>query len=318
MRYFLTLSLVIVAFSAALVAFPNHSGEMLKVGYAASNGSTLPLLTNASTINSGLFSTRSWSTEKHVYSMSGVPSNGTLVEIQNAVLSSVYNGAASQDCNDSSDTPARPSGSWCDSVADANDGTGNVHVEIDQVYKYLGIAPADWPASGATVDIAGYTFYDGEGGGSPTNPVPGGWEIHPVTEWVLSGSSSRFILTVSSGSGGSTIPGPGSYSVASGSTVLVSASPLSSYSFTGFSVDGHVSMANPVTVTMNSNHAVSATFVTNGPLPSGQGSCLLCLRNPLNLEVLGASAFLTGLGLAFAKARMSNPRNKTPDLRDTG
>src|SRR5439155_1672261 len=59
-----------------------------------------PILTTISAINSGTYSTRDWVTQKHMYSSSGVPSAGTLVEIKNAVLSNVANGAASGDCND--------------------------------------------------------------------------------------------------------------------------------------------------------------------------------------------------------------------------
>ncbi len=230
-------------------------------------GGSQPVQTTAAVINSGIYPTRDWLTQKHTYSSTGVPSSGTLVEIKNAVLSSVANGASSGDCNDSRDTPPAPSGTWCDSTADASDGTGTVHVEIDQVYKYLGIAPADWPSNGATVDIIGYTFMDGEGGGTS-------WEIHPVTAWSLSGSSSgMFTLTVSAGSGGSTSPAPGSYSEASGSVVTVTAVPSSGYTFNGFTLDGVVSASNPILVTMNANHAVSASFSQSVSTTGNFGSC---------------------------------------------
>src|SRR5881296_1690439 len=230
-------------------------------------GGSQPVQTTAAVINSGIYPTRDWLTQKHTYSSTGVPSSGTLVEIKNAVLSSVANGASSGDCNDSRDTPPAPSGTWCDSTAYANDGTGTVHVEIDQVYKYLGIAPADWPANSATVDIIGYTFMDGEGGGTS-------WEIHPVTAWSLSGSSSgTFTLTVSAGSGGSTSPAPGSYSEASGSVVTVTAVPSSGYTFNGFTLDGVVSASNSILVTMNANHAVSASFSQSISTTGNFGSC---------------------------------------------
>src|SRR5881296_4267195 len=63
-------------------------------------GGTQPVQTTAAVINSGVYPTRDWLTQKHTYSSTGVPSSGTLIEINNAVLSSVANGAASGDCND--------------------------------------------------------------------------------------------------------------------------------------------------------------------------------------------------------------------------
>jgi Divergent InlB B-repeat domain len=276
---------------------PDHSGSVVKVGHASATGST-PLLTSARIIDTGAYSTRPWLTEKHVFSSTGVPSSGTLVEIRNAVLSNVLNGPASLDCNDLSDTPPLPSGRWCDSVADANDGSGSVHLEIDQVYKYLGIAPADWPRNGTVVDIIGYSFYDGEGGGSPTSPVPGGWEIHPVTAWMFSGSSSStFVLTVSAGSGGSTGPGPGSYTVAPGSIVMVTAFPSLGYNFSGFSVDGRVSTLNPVNLTMNSDHVLSASFVPSSspaPPPQNPNPPIGSPPNPLQPNTPGGSSPSSG------------------------
>jgi Divergent InlB B-repeat domain len=278
------------------------------------SGSAQPLLTTAAVIDSGTYSTRPWMTEKHVYSSTGVPSNGTLVEIQNAVLSNVANGAASGDCNDPSDTPPLPAGTWCDSTADVNDGTGTVHVEIDQVYKYLGIAPPDWPANGTAVNISGYTFYDGEGGGTPTNPSPGGWEIHPVTAWSYAGNPpSTFILSVVTGSGGSTSPIAGSYSEASGSTVTVTASPSTGYIFSNFTLDGIVSTANPITVTMNANHALKASFAPSGSSPpSKQPSnpfCFPCLSFSRALITIGLVA-VSGLIAIVALLGIANSRNR--------
>jgi hypothetical protein len=152
---------------------------------------------------------------------------------------------------------------WCDSVAEASDGTGTVHVEIDQVYKYLGIAPADWPTNGASVNIIGYTFMDGESGTS--------WEIHPITAWSLS-NSSTFTLTVSAGPGGTMSPPPGSYAEPSGSMLSVTAHPSSGFALEGFTLDGVVSKANPISVTMNSNHILNASFSSSPYPPPAQQS----------------------------------------------
>lgn len=335
-----TLVLVFLLLGSPIVVIPDHSGFLVKVGSASAAGSTLPILTSASVIDGGAFSTRPWLTEKHIYNSTGVPSSGSLVEIRNAVLSNVLNGVASLDCNDPSDTPALPSGIWCDSVADANDGSGTVHIEIDQVYKYLGIAPIDWPRNGTAVDIIGYSFYDGEGGGSPSSPVPGGWEIHPVTAWTLSGTPrSTFVLTISSEPGGSTGPGPGSYPMAAGSIVTVTAFPSLGYNFSGFTVDGRVSTLNPLNVTMNSNHVLNASFVpSNSPppasqnpnppsssppppkLPNTQGSCSQCYQTSRTQPALwfvgaaGLSGTITIVGGSYL-ARRRDRRDKTPISR---
>ena len=337
------LSLLLIL-SATSTMFYDHSLTGTKVAYAPSVSDLLkannqvfmagsyssaipqPLLTTAAVIDSGAYSTRHWITQKHVYTSTGVPSNGTLVEIQNAILSNVANGAASGDCNDSSDTPPPSTGTWCDSTADINDGTGMVHVEIDQVYKYLGIAPPDWPANGVPVNVSGYTFYDGEGGGTPTSPSPGGWEIHPVTAWSYTGNPpSSFTLSVKAGFGGTTNPSAGSYSEASGSTITVIASPSPGYSFGNFTLDGTVSTANPITVTMNANHALSATFVPTGSpppslQPSNQGICFSCLLSSRTLADVGLFAasglviIVTVLGIANLKARaqLRNMRRMRP------
>jgi hypothetical protein len=316
-----------IAYKPTVNELPGINSQVVTAG-PYSSASVQPLLTTAAVIDSGTYSTRQWLTQKHVYSSTGAPSSGALVEIQNAVLSNVANGAASGDCNDSSDTPSPPAGTWCDSTADVNDGTGTVHVEIDQVYKYLGIAPADWPANGVAVNISGYTFYDGEGGGTPTNPSPGGWEIHPVTAWSYTGNPpSPFILTVTTGSGGTTNPSAGSYSEASGSTVTVTASPSPGYIFGNFTLDGIVSTANPITVTMNSNHALSAFFAPSSspppsPQPSNQGICFACLLSPRNLANVrlvvasGLISIVAVLGIANLKARsqLRNVKRMRPCL----
>jgi hypothetical protein len=300
------------------VAYTPMGSQMRSIGKEVvmtspyASASAQPLLTTVAVIDGGTYSTRPWMTEKHVYSSTGTPSSGTLVEIQNAVLSNVANGAASGDCNDPSDTPPLPAGTWCDSTADANDSTGTVHVEIDQVYKYLGIAPPDWPANGTAVNISGYTFYDGENGGTPTNPSPGGWEIHPVTAWSYSGNPpSTFILSVVTGSGGSTTPSAGSYSEASGSTVTVKASPSTGYRFSNFTLDGIVSTANPITVTMNANHALSASFSPGGSSSQQPSNpfCFPCLSFSRTLITIGLVA-VSGLIAIVALLGIANSRNR--------
>jgi hypothetical protein len=68
-------------------------------------------------------------------------------------------------------------------------------------------------------------------------------------------------LTISSGSGGSTTPSPGTYQYAEGTPVSVMANPDSGYVLDYWLLDGNnVGTQNPITVTMDSNHTLQANF----------------------------------------------------------
>jgi hypothetical protein len=72
-----------------------------------------------------------------------------------------------------------------------------------------------------------------------------------------------FTLTISSGSGGSTTPSPGTYQYAVETPVAVTANPNSGYVLDYWLLDGqNVGSQNPITVTMNSNHTLQANFRT--------------------------------------------------------
>src|SRR5438093_6474005 len=68
-------------------------------------GGTQPVQTTAAAINSGVYPTPDWITQKHTYSSTGVTTCWTAIDINNPDLSSVANRDASRDCNDSLDTP---------------------------------------------------------------------------------------------------------------------------------------------------------------------------------------------------------------------
>src|SRR6056300_137320 len=66
--------------------------------------------------------------------------------------------------------------------------------------------------------------------------------------------TKQYTLTASAGDGGS-VSGGGTY--ASGTKVSLTATPTSGYSFSGWS---NGSTANPLTVTLNSNTTITASF----------------------------------------------------------
>jgi hypothetical protein len=82
--------------------------------------------------------------------------------------------------------------------------------------------------------------------------------------------STSYTLTIATGSGGTTNPTSGTYTVSAGNSMTVTATPNSGYHFTGWS---NGSTVNPITLTINSNTSVTASFaldtVTNYSLVIG-------------------------------------------------
>lgn len=80
----------------------------------------------------------------------------------------------------------------------------------------------------------------------------------------------KFVLTLRTGSDGSTNPVPGTYSYTPGATVQVSATPSEFAIFTGWSGDAS-GTTSPVTVTMNGDRTVQANFrYIHAPLATGR------------------------------------------------
>jgi len=76
-------------------------------------------------------------------------------------------------------------------------------------------------------------------------------------------------LTISASSEGTTNPAPGTYTYSYGSSVTVTATAYSDYVFNCWLLDGSTYYQNPITVTMNSDHTLTAYFRYGG---SGGGS----------------------------------------------
>jgi parallel beta-helix repeat protein len=81
--------------------------------------------------------------------------------------------------------------------------------------------------------------------------------LHAVFSWV-----GIYNLTITTTSGGTTDPAPGTYSYTNGTAVNVRAVPSGSYVFDHWELDGsNAGAQNPIKVTMNRNHTLRAVFV---------------------------------------------------------
>jgi hypothetical protein len=89
---------------------------------------------------------------------------------------------------------------------------------------------------------------------------------------VLSLSKVKAFLYLSASSGGTTNPAPGNYGYDYGSSVTVTASAYSYYVFNYWLLDGSTYYQNPITVTMNSDHTLTAYFQYSGG-GGGSGGC---------------------------------------------
>jgi hypothetical protein len=70
----------------------------------------------------------------------------------------------------------------------------------------------------------------------------------------------QYNLIISTTTGGTTNPAPGTYSYAEGSSVNVTALPSTGYEFDHWTLDGVQRTENPITVLMNANHTLIAYF----------------------------------------------------------
>jgi PKD repeat protein len=81
-----------------------------------------------------------------------------------------------------------------------------------------------------------------------------------------------YSLTVQTTTGGTTSPSPGTYNYPAGASATVTASANTGYAFNCWQLDAvPYSPANPVTITMNANHTITAVF---SPTPSYPPSTL--------------------------------------------
>ncbi len=120
-------------------------------------------------------------------------------------------------------------------------------------------APGETLTSDLTLEIApGYIAYC-------LLTMTGDEIPHEFIDGTYSFASSQapttFDLTISAGTGGTTNPAPGLYTHNQGTNVQVTAINNTGYNFDHWQLDGsNFGNTNPITVTMDANHALSAVF----------------------------------------------------------
>jgi parallel beta-helix repeat protein len=77
--------------------------------------------------------------------------------------------------------------------------------------------------------------------------------------------TQTYKLTITTTSGGTTAPSPGTHTYADGAIAEVTAIPNDGYSFDYWLLDGNVRTENPITMIMDSNHTLEAYFVDDIP-----------------------------------------------------
>ena len=111
---------------------------------------------------------------------------------------------------------------------------------------------------------ANYQF-DGwmlDGSPTSTNPITLIMDADHVLQPLFSPTAGEyFVLTIGSTGPGTTNPSPGAYNLIPGSAITVTAFPSTgSYKFDGWLLDGSLVSANPITILMDADHALSAAF----------------------------------------------------------
>jgi uncharacterized repeat protein (TIGR02543 family) len=108
---------------------------------------------------------------------------------------------------------------------------------------------------------AGYAFagWSGDLTGT-TNPATITMNANHTVTALFNAVVTVYTLTTANPSAGGSVTGGGSYNA--GAVATVTATPAAGYTFAGWSGD-LTGTANPATITMNANHAVTATFNAN-------------------------------------------------------
>jgi len=137
--------------------------------------------------------------------------------------------------------------------------------------------------SGTTSPAAGsYTVLAGTTGAVTATPASGhtftGWSgsatgtTNPLTVTVngdltltanFAPAAASYTLNIATSGGGTTSPAAGSYGYPAGTSVTVTATPASGSTFSGWS-GAATGTANPVTIAMDGNKALTATFSASG------------------------------------------------------
>jgi hypothetical protein len=99
--------------------------------------------------------------------------------------------------------------------------------------------------------------------------VAGNWGPYSATSSPL---TVPYKLSISSGSGGTTSPAPGNYYYSPGSSATVWAMSSNGFAFKSWTLDSLQSTANPLTLAMNGDHGLTASFTNGFNLTIGDSS----------------------------------------------
>lgn len=124
--------------------------------------------------------------------------------------------------------------------------------------------------NGSTVNVtatpsAGYRFSGWTVNGQTTTANP--LSVTATSDLLIVASfvNITHIITIQVSGQGSTNPVTGTYTQNEGTTITVTATPTTGYTFTGWMIDGTPYTTNPVTVTMNMDHTALAQFAVIPP-----------------------------------------------------
>lgn len=139
-------------------------------------------------------------------------------------------------------------------------GTGGSTSPSPGAYNYAEGTPVTVTANPQSGYVLDQWLLDGQPAGSNPTKIVTMNQFHTLQANFRPGL--YYDLTISTGSGGSTTPSPGTYEdILEGTPVIVTANPNSGYVFDHWELDYQPAGSNPtIIVTMNSNHNLQAYF----------------------------------------------------------
>jgi len=198
-----------------------------------------------------------------------------------------------------------PNGNFCDTTFNFQDpkcttldvNLCRIHMEIDQAWKSAGIAPQNPPVTSQLFDIQGFVYWD-NGHTNDSWHSFSGWEIHPISAWRFSSSStpdfgmsdSPTTMTVPIGSTGTaTITLNSLYSFAG--TVNLSATIVPSDTTASLSLVDPIVSFSPASVPLAANGTGASTMTVSSSLLTTPGTYTITIT--ANSGTISHSATVT-------------------------